>query len=53
MLGLLWHQNIALAEEDDDFYELQPADYFNLVSNRMAGTKYGFASLNLFNINLV
>ncbi|XP_025824035.1 plant UBX domain-containing protein 1 isoform X2 [Panicum hallii] len=24
------------AEEDDDFYELQPADYFNLVSNRMA-----------------
>jgi tether containing UBX domain for GLUT4 len=23
-------------EEDDDFYELQPADYFNLVSNRMA-----------------
>ncbi|TVU15485.1 hypothetical protein EJB05_39008 [Eragrostis curvula] len=23
-------------EEDDDFYELQPADYFNLISNRMA-----------------
>ncbi|XP_006653542.1 plant UBX domain-containing protein 1 isoform X2 [Oryza brachyantha] len=23
-------------EEDDDFYELQPADYFNLVSNRLA-----------------
>uniref|UniRef100_A0A0E0KS18 UBX domain-containing protein n=1 Tax=Oryza punctata TaxID=4537 RepID=A0A0E0KS18_ORYPU len=22
-------------EEDDDFYELQPADYFNLVSNRI------------------
>jgi tether containing UBX domain for GLUT4 len=37
----------VLAEEDDDFYELQPADYFNLVSNRMAGTKYGFGSLKL------
>ncbi|XP_062225965.1 plant UBX domain-containing protein 1-like isoform X2 [Phragmites australis] len=23
-------------EEDDDFYELQPADYFNLILNRMA-----------------
>lgn len=23
-------------EEDDDFYELQPADYFKLVSNRLA-----------------
>ncbi|KAK3144436.1 hypothetical protein QOZ80_4AG0313000 [Eleusine coracana subsp. coracana] len=23
-------------EEDDEFYELQPADYFNLISNRMA-----------------
>ncbi|XP_008661496.1 plant UBX domain-containing protein 1 isoform X2 [Zea mays] len=22
-------------EEDDDFYELQPADYYNLISNRM------------------
>ncbi|KAL6838908.1 hypothetical protein ACP4OV_031344 [Aristida adscensionis] len=22
-------------EEDDDFYELQPADYFNLIANRM------------------
>ncbi|OEL18845.1 Plant UBX domain-containing protein 1 [Dichanthelium oligosanthes] len=23
-------------EEDDDFYELQPGDYFNLISNRIA-----------------
>nr|CAB3487438.1 unnamed protein product [Digitaria exilis] len=23
-------------EEDDEFYELQPADYFNLISNRIA-----------------
>ncbi|XP_062225970.1 plant UBX domain-containing protein 1-like isoform X5 [Phragmites australis] len=27
-------------EEDDDFYELQPADYFNLILNRMAGGQY-------------
>ncbi|XP_062185550.1 plant UBX domain-containing protein 1-like isoform X2 [Phragmites australis] len=26
----------AKHEEDDDFYELKPADYFNLISNRMA-----------------
>ena len=25
------------AEEDDDFYELQPSDYYKLISNRLAG----------------
>lgn len=25
------------AEEDDDFYELQPGDYYKLISNRLAG----------------
>jgi hypothetical protein len=32
-------------EEDDDFYELQPADYYKLFSNRMAG--------NLCDLNIV
>jgi hypothetical protein len=35
---------IACAEEDDEFYELQPADYFNLISNRMAGKQYGYGT---------
>ncbi|ONM16535.1 Plant UBX domain-containing protein 1 [Zea mays] len=34
-------------EEGDDFYELQPADYYNLISNRMGGRKYFLGSFKL------
>lgn len=40
MVVVLWHQSMVHPEEDDDFYELQPADYYNLISNRMAGYLY-------------
>lgn len=32
-----WHESMIHAEEDDDFYELQPGDYYKLISNRLAG----------------
>jgi hypothetical protein len=32
-------------EEDDDFYELELADYYNLFSNRMEGKLYALLIL--------
>jgi hypothetical protein len=45
MVVVFWHEIMIHVEEDDDFYELQPADYYKLFSNRMAGNFYVFLLL--------
>jgi hypothetical protein len=43
--SVCWRESMVHVEQDDDFYELQPADYYKLFSNRMAG--------NLCDLNIV